>query len=70
MGVEEQIERIRDLVDILSNEANEHAHLREIVEDEASRTYHLGYTEALRTTITRILDILRNGGDKEWEKWW
>ena len=58
MSAEEQIERIRDLVDILSDEANEHAHLREIVEDEASRAYHLGYVEALRTTITRILDII------------
>jgi len=58
MCAEEQIERIRDLVDILSDEANEHAHLREIAEDEASRTYHLGYVEALRTTITRILDII------------
>ena len=58
MGAEEQIERIRDLVDILSDEASKHAHLREIVKDETSRTYHLGYMEALRTTITRILDII------------
>ena len=58
MNEGELLERIKNLANLLSDEANKHAHLREIVEDEASRAYHLGYVEALRTTITRILDII------------
>ena len=58
MNEGELLERIKNLANLLSDEANKHAHLREIAEDEASRTYHLGYMEALRVVADRISVII------------
>jgi len=58
MNEGELIERIKILANLLSDEANKHAHLREIVEDEASRAYHLGCMEALRLVADRISVII------------
>jgi len=51
MSAKEQIERIRDLVDILSDEANEHAHLREIVEGQEPAVLTAGLPARAATQV-------------------
>jgi len=57
MNEEELIERIEKLKEHLSEEASEHAHLREIAEDKVLKAYHLGHIEARRVIVDHILDI-------------